>query len=147
MTKAEKKQLAYNLFIKSALNRKEIARQVGITEVTLRRWIEDNEWQKLKDAQEITRPKLLQEAYNQLAAVNKVINEQMNGVPNKEMSDVKSSIRKEIEIFSLRPIHKYVEVFEEYIAFLSKHYPNQINEFTQTSQEFIHQLSLNESSR
>lgn len=141
MTQAEKKELARNLYVKSDFNRKEIASQVGTTEKTLRKWIEEGEWDVMKDSLQITRPRLLQDAYAQLNAINRFIETELKGIPTKELSDAKGVIRKEIETFSDQPIHKYIEVFEEFIGYLSKTNPSKVVEFAQLTQEFINQLN------
>ncbi len=141
MKNAEKKELARGLFLKSSLNRKQIADQVRVTEKTLRNWIEKEDWETLKDSMMITRPQLLQDAMAQLKAINKKIREELNNVPTKELSDAKGVIRKEIEIFSNQPLHRYIEVFEEYIDWLAKNDPDKLSEFAQSSQAFINDLS------
>ena len=141
MKNLEKKELAGALYTKSQLNRKQIATQVGTTEKTLRKWIEEENWDAIKDSLQITRPQLLQESYQQLAAINKKIKEDFGGVPNKELSDAKGVIRKEIEAFSVQPLYKYIEVFEEFIDYLSKNEPALINQFAIASQNFINQIN------
>lgn len=90
---------------------------------------------------QITRPQLLQEAYAQLKAVNEIIANKHGNVPTKELSDVKAVIRKEIESFTHQPIHKYIEVFEEFIDFLSRTEPSKLTDFATLSQAFINQIS------
>lgn len=141
MNNAEKKDLARSLYIKSDMTRKEIAQQVGTTEKTLRKWIDDDGWDKMKDSLQITRPQLLQDAYAQLNAINRYIEEKLQGIPTKDLSDAKGVIRKEIETFSEQPIHKYIEVFEDFIGYLSKTTPSKVAEFAALSQEFINQLN------
>ncbi|MCX8482126.1 MAG: hypothetical protein ORN50_00995 [Crocinitomicaceae bacterium] len=141
MKNDEKRELARNLYVKSDFTRKQIAAQVVVTEKTLRKWIDEGEWDKMKDSLQITRPRLLQDAYSQLAKINTYINEKLDGIPNKELSDAKAVIRKEIETFSDQPIHKYIEVFEEFISYLAKTQPASVQEFAKLSQEFINQLN------
>jgi DNA-binding XRE family transcriptional regulator len=136
-----KKALARELFIKSALTRKEIATNVGVTEKTLRSWIDAGNWETIKESIHVTRNQLLDEAYQQLAAINKKIREEYGNAPTKELSDVKSVIRKEIETFSSQPLHKYIEVFEEMIQYLQKNHPAQVSIFGNLSQEFITEVS------
>ncbi len=140
MKNVEKKEIARGLFIKSLFNRKEIAKHVDVTEKTLRGWIEDGEWETMKDAMQITRPRLLQDAYAQLNAINRRIENDLNNIPTKELSDAKGVIRKEIETFSFQPIHKYIEVFEEFLEYVSKNQPDKIYDFAMLSQSFINQL-------
>jgi hypothetical protein len=140
MNNQDKKKLAQTLFIKSSLSRREIAQQIGVTEKTLRTWIDTGNWDELKDSQTITRGKLLQDALNQLSKINEKV-EEMGGIPDKHLSDAKAVVRKEIELFSANPLHKYVEVFEEYISFLSKNYPAELSQFAERSVEFINELA------
>lgn len=140
MKNADKKKLAQTLFVKSSLSRREIALQIDVTEKTLRSWIESGSWDEMKDSQTITRTKLLQDAYNQLSKINEKV-EDMGGIPDKQLSDAKAVVRKEIELFSENPIHKYVEVFEEYITFLGKNYPAELTQFAERSVEFINQIA------
>lgn len=141
MKNAEKKELARGLYVKSSLNRKQIASTVNVTEKTLRNWIELDDWDLMKDSAQITRPQLLQEAYSQLKAINQKIKDDFGNVPTKELSDAKAVIRKEIEAFTTQPIHRYIEVFEEFIDFLSKNNPAILAEFATASQNFILQIS------
>lgn len=145
MNNEEKKQLAYALYVKSSaqLTRKEIALKSNVSEKTLRKWIEDGKWDNQRDALQITRPQLLQEAYAQLKAINQIIAEEHGNVPTKELSDAKGVIRKEIETFSTQPIHRYIEVFEEFIDFLTRNEQGQVTQFGKLSQAFITELAKN----
>lgn len=140
MKNAEKKKLAQTLFVKSNMSRRDISIQINVTEKTLRNWIETGNWEEIKDSNSITRPMLLQDSYNQLAKINAKI-EEIGGVPDKQLSDAKAVIRKEIEIFSHNPIHKYVEVFEEFIEFLTKNHPAELVRFAEISSEFVNEIS------
>ncbi len=137
---ADKKALAESLYIKSSLNRKEIAQQIGVTEKTLRNWIEANDWDSIKDSQTITRKQLLLDSYQQLKAVNDEIRLNHNNIPNKQLSDAKGVLIKEIEALNSQPIHKYVEVFEDYIQYLYKYAPDLVKGFAEHSLKFIEQL-------
>lgn len=143
MNLEEKKQLAYALYVKSSVKytRKEIAKHVATTEKTLRGWIENGEWDTQREALQITRPQLLQEAYTQLKAINQEIAEKHRNIPTKELSDAKAVIRKEIEAFSTQPIHRYIEVFEEFIEWMSKNEPGQMAIFGPIAQRFISDVS------
>ena len=76
MKPVDKKNLARSLFLGGTLNRKQIAAQVGCTEKSLRRWIDQEDWEALKEATSITKGELLKDAYKQLKAINKVIEEE-----------------------------------------------------------------------
>ncbi len=136
-----KQELAKSLFVKSTLNRKQIAETVGCTEKTLRNWIDKFGWEQLKEAETITRSQLLRDAYKQLKQVNAHIENELNGIPNKEMSDVKAVIRKEIEALSEQPLYVYIEVAEEFTGWLAKHHPKSLKETTSLLYEFIQELA------
>lgn len=141
MGNAEKRTLATNLYLKSSLNRKEIATQVGITEKTLRKWIDEDGLEDIKESQMILRPQLLKDAMEQLAAVNKVIREQYSNIPNKQLADAKGVLRKEIEALTHQPIHKYVEVFEELTEWMAKNSPKYLKEVALITQEFLSEIA------
>lgn len=140
---SEKKALAESLFIKSSLNRKEIALQIGITEKTLRSWIDNGNWETIKDSQTITRSKLLMNAYQQLNAIDKEIHENFGGIPNKMLSDAQGVLVKKIESLSRQPIHKYVEVFEDFLSFLSQNHPENIQTFMDLSRKYLDSVAKN----
>lgn len=139
--KNDKKELAKSLFVKSGFTRKEIANTVGITEKTLRKWIEEYGWEDLKITESITRSHLLKEAYKQLKNINDYIDRELGGVPNKEMSDAKAVIRKEIEALSEQPLYIYVEVAEEFTSWLSMNHPKELKQVTSLIYEFIEELA------
>lgn len=140
MKMSEKKNLAQSLYVKSDFTRKQIAANAEVTEKTLRKWINDGDWDKMKDALQVTRPQLLVEAYAQLKAVNEKIRTDFGNVPTKDLSDAKGVLRKEIETLSSQPIHKYIEVFEDFIQFLSKSQPKELSKWASLSQSFINEL-------
>lgn len=141
MGKAEKTLIAKALFAQSGLNRKEIAKQVGISETTLRDWIKKGGWEDIRESRMITREHLLQESYAQLAATNKRITEEFGGVPNKELSDAKAVIRKEIESLSHQPLYRYVEVMEDFQGWITKNAPKELPNMTRLSMSFIEDVA------
>ncbi len=133
----EKKLTAKSLYLKSDMSRKDIAKIAGITEKTLRKWINDENWDQLKAIESITRKQLLQDAYRQLKRINEYIDKELDGIPNKEMSDAKAVIRKEIESLSESPLHIYIEVSEELIYWLQSKHPGEVKKITGLLSEFI----------
>lgn len=136
MTNAEKRNLAQDLYVKGTLTRKAISAAVGITEKTLRKWIEDNGWDELKEAMTVTRKQLLADAYSQLKAVNQQIEDNGN-VITKPLADAKSLLRKEIEQLSESPLHVYVEVLDEYTEYLARSAPKHLSFFSKSVMKFL----------
>jgi hypothetical protein len=132
----EKRALAQSLYTRGYLSRKEICEIVGITEKTLRAWIDKYDWDALKEAQTVTRQQLLTDAYRQLKAVNKEI-EDRGGIPDKVLSDAKSMLRKEIEALSDSPVHIYIEVFNEVTEWLIKNHPGKAADISSLLLNFI----------
>lgn len=141
MSRKEQQRKARRLFIKSDLTKSQIAEDVGCTPKTLRGWIKKFEWDKAKEAETITRSQLLQDAYSQLKAINQKIEDEMNGVPNKELSDAKGVLRKEIEALSEMPLHKYVEVFMEFLDWATRNGIDNLMELAEVTDKFIAHLA------
>lgn len=138
------KQIARTLFFKTDLSKKDICEQADCSLVSLNKWIKDGRWEELKDAETVTKRQLLSDAYKQLKAVNALIDER-GGVPDKELSDAKSILRKEIESFSDNPLHIYVECFENFIGHTARENPKHLKTLIALTETFIE--SLHESHR
>jgi len=132
-----KRRSARRLYLHTDMTRKEIAETVHVTEKTLRRWIEKYGWDQLKEAESITRRQLLNDAYKQLKRINEHIETNLDGIPNKEMSDAKAVIRKEIEAISDSPLHIYIEVAEELIGYVQSHRPKELQSVAALVNDFI----------
>ena len=120
--------------------RKDIAAQVGVTEKTLRNWIDKGDWDAMKDAETITRSKLLQDSYKQLAAINNKINVDFGGIPDKQLSDAKGVIRKEIEALSEMPLHKYIEVVTDLLDWVKTNQPEKVMDAVDITDGFVQHL-------
>lgn len=129
--------MAKSLYMSGNLNQTEIAERVGCARKTLRGWIESGGWEAIRDNRNITRGQLLQEAYRQLQAVNLKINDELDGIPSKETAQVKSSIRKEIEALSDNPLHVYIEVADEFVAWVERNHPGKLMDVTRVFYDFI----------
>lgn len=136
-----KKQIAQGLFVNQGWTAKAIAAQLGVTEKTIGRWKNDGNWDDLKEMQSITKSTLLQDAYRQLAAINKKIAEEYENVPSKELSDAKAVIRKEIEALSDNPLYLYVEVMEEMTDWVAKNHPKFLKDYSKLAYSFLEDTS------
>jgi len=135
----EKRKKAFGLYIKGTLTRKEIAEIVSITEKTLRTWIENGNWDELKEAKTVTRQQLLVDAYAQLKAVNQRIAD-MGNVPDKTLSDAKSQLRKEIETLSDSPLHQYAEIFDEFALWVFHNHSDKAADIAQLQLQFLNEM-------
>lgn len=137
MTTKERKDFAKGLFLRSDYSIKEIAAKVPCTEKTLRKWVKVGGWKLLKDMQTITRTKLLHDAYKQLSAVNKHILEELNGIPNKQLSDAKGVLIKEIEALSDTPLHLHIQVVSDIENWLKDNNPKDFMKVKKVLFDFI----------
>lgn len=69
----QKKELAKLLYLHETLTQKEIAVRVGISEVTLSKWVNKESWESFKVSITITKEEQLKNLYRQLAALNDAI--------------------------------------------------------------------------
>lgn len=144
MTNAQKKNLAQALYISGSHTRKAIANQVGCTEKTLRNWIDKGNWDEIKEAQTITRSELLRQSYAQLRAINEEIADNHGGIPNKQLSDAKGVIIKEIEILSDAPLHNYIQVGNDFAKYLTKNHPKDVQKSVMLFNEMIEEIAEKE---
>lgn len=78
MTRKEReqiKELAKLLFIHEKLSQKEVATRMGVSEQTISRWSQLENWDQLRVSITITREEQLRNLYRQLSEINKSISE------------------------------------------------------------------------
>jgi len=112
-----KKQMARSLYLKGDQTRNKIAKKVGIDVGTLRRWATKGNWDDLKEVQQITKAELLRDNMLQLAALNKRVIEEFDGVLPKILADSKAVLLKEYENLADDPLHIYLDVCNQIIDF------------------------------
>jgi hypothetical protein len=120
LTVAEKKDLAYQLYLHTDLFQKEIAVRVGITEKTLSKWAEVNEWETQKTALTVTGKNLIISYYNQLNALNKCIQSRDDRkFATLEEADIIAKIKSAIQAIDKKmDLPVYIEVFQEFTNYL-----------------------------
>lgn len=72
LTNAQKKEWAKTLYLQGVMTQKDIADKVGVSKVTMTKWVNDPEdnWEKLKQVLLITRESQLKRLYLQLDELN-----------------------------------------------------------------------------
>ena len=73
LTNKQKKELAKVLFLKENLTQQEIADRVGVSRVTLSRWVKEEQWEKMKVGLTLTKDEQIQNLYRQIAEINTAI--------------------------------------------------------------------------
>lgn len=137
MNTSEKKDLARSLFVRTNMIQKAIAKEVGVTDKTLRKWIKDGNWQLEKDARSVTKSELIHDEYMQLKAINDKIRDEHGGVPPKDLADAKATCRKNIEALEDEPLFVQVEVFEQFMGWIGKNHPKELQTISKLSFDYL----------
>lgn len=137
MTNKEKEILAQTLYMSGKFTQKAVAEMIGVTEKTIGKWVDKGNWEQMRQIQQVTKAELLKEAYAQLARINKRINDDMGGIPDKVMSDAKAQALREIEAFDERSLQTYADCFEDFSSWLMRTEPKQGPTFSQLMMRFL----------
>jgi predicted transcriptional regulator len=137
ISKTKEKEYARILYVSERCTFKDIAERVGVTEKTVGKWAELDNWDKLRKSLLTTRQSQLVHWYNQLEAINLAIEERGNIPTNAEadtMSKITSNIQKlEVEI----NLGEYVEVSTKLLTFIQSIDLDEAKRFKGYIDEFI----------
>lgn len=99
MTNEQRKEWAKLLYVKENLTQAEIAERVGVSRVTVNKWINSENWERLKVSLTITREEQLKSLYRQLTELNGAIAEREPGerFPNAGEADTISKLANAIK--------------------------------------------------
>lgn len=95
--RTRKKELAQFFYCNSQLSQKEIAEKVGVSEVSMSKWVRDGKWDTLKASITITRQEQLNRVYQQISAINNKITEEQKGIPSGADADVLAKLAAVVE--------------------------------------------------
>lgn len=79
LTIAQKKEYAGMLYLKENLTQQEIAEKVGVSRVTIGKWMKAEKWEERKVGVTLTREEQISNLHRQVAEINKVIAERESG--------------------------------------------------------------------
>lgn len=137
ISKKQEREYARILYVSERLTFKDIAERVGVTEKTIGKWAELDNWDKLRKSLLTTRQSQLIHWYNQLEAINQAIEERGNIPTNSEadtMSKIASNIQKlEVEI----SLGEYVQVTKKILEFIQTVDLDAAKMLTKYADEFI----------
>jgi transposase len=95
--RTRKKELAQFFYCNSQLSQKEIAEKVGVSEVSMSKWVREGKWDTLKASITITRQEQLNRVYQQISAINNKITEEQKGIPTGADADVLAKLAAVVE--------------------------------------------------
>ncbi|WP_418549400.1 helix-turn-helix domain-containing protein [Parabacteroides goldsteinii] len=79
LTNKQKKEWAAMLYLKENLTQQEIAEKVGISRVTVNKWIKAEMWEQRKAGLTLTREEQISLLYQQVAEINRNIKDREEG--------------------------------------------------------------------
>lgn len=143
LSNTQKKEWAKTLYLKEDLTQQEIADRVGVSRVSVNRWIADGKWEEQKVGLTLTREEQVANLYRQVAEINRKIAEKPEGerfASNAEadiLGKLSAAIRKmETDV----GIADVISVQTKFIEFLRPIDLGKAKELTQLSDAFIKSL-------
>lgn len=121
LTNTQKKEWAKLLFTRESLTQAEIADRVGVSRVTVNKWINSENWERLKVSLTITREEQLKNLYRQLAELNANIGERPQGerFPTAPEADTISKLANAIKKMEAEVgVADITSVFGEFLKWL-----------------------------
>ena len=87
---SQKKQWAQTLYLREKLTQLEIAERVGVSRVTVSKWVRDGKWEEQKAGITLTRQEQVANLYRQVAEINRTIATRHEGerFPNSKEADI-----------------------------------------------------------
>lgn len=113
LDKNQKRELAYQLYMNSSVTFKEVAERVGVQQKTLSRWAQEGGWQDEKAARSVTKPKLLQNFYQQILKTQEAAQEEDRPLTYQE-ADQLAKLANAVEKIEKDNLSTYVRVLEGY---------------------------------
>lgn len=137
INKAQEREYAKILYVNERITFKEIAERTGVTEKTIGKWAEIDNWTKLRKSLLTTKENQLVHWYNQLEAMNEMIAKRDIPVPESKEADIMSKTTSNIQRLETETgIGEYVEVGRKLLSFIqgvdlneAKRFKNYIDEF------------------
>jgi len=137
INKAQEREYARILYVNERITFKEIAERTGVTEKTIGKWAELDNWDKLRKSLLTTKENQLVHWYNQLDALNEDIAKRDLPIPTSKEADIMSKITSNIERLETEiGLGEYVEVSRKLLTFIqsidltdAKKFKNYIDEF------------------
>lgn len=140
----DKRQKAKALYLTGQYDQKEIAEIVEISEKTISKWKQDDDWESMKTSLLTTRENELRRLYKMLNILNNDIDKKAEeDIPiNSKEADAVLKLTAAIKNLEIETsIAEKVEVATEFINFLRKENNDLAKEFTKWFDIFLNQLA------
>lgn len=143
LTNTQKKEWAKTLFLKENLTQQEIADKVGVSRVTVNKWINTGKWEEHKVGITLTREEQVRSLYRQVAEINRAIAEKPEGerYPTSKEADILGKLSAAIKNMEADVgIADVISVLTRFIEFVKSIDLDKAKELTTTADTFIKSL-------
>ena len=142
LTISQKKAWAKTLYISENLTQKEVSEKVGVSKVTLNKWVNDpdDNWERLKKSMLITREAQLSRLYMQLDELNTTIMSRESGkkFADYKEADIIGKLTNAIKSLEIEAsIADIVEVSKRQLSWMRSYNPDKAKEFAPILDDFI----------
>lgn len=125
LTMSQKKEWAQLLYTQQNITQKEAAERVGVSAVTMNKWVRVGKWDELKVSITITREEQLKSLYRQLTEMNRTIAEREsaegNRYPTSAEADTISKLANAIDKLETETgLNEILSSFKEFLGWLRK---------------------------
>lgn len=140
LTTQQKKSWAQTLYLKENLTQQEIADRVGVSRVTVSKWIRDGKWEEHKAGLTITREQQIANLYRQVAEINRAIENRPDGerFANAGEADILSKLSSAIRKMETDAgISDIISVLTQFINFVRPADLEKAKDITRLADAFI----------
>ena len=99
LSRAKKRELAKQIYLRDNLTLKEIADMVDVSQKSLSKWVKEEKWDTEKSAYTITREQQIQRIYGHISAINQAVSEREppGNVPDAKEADTLNKLATAIK--------------------------------------------------
>lgn len=137
---SQKKQWAQTLYLRENLTQLEIAERVGVSRVTVSKWVRDGKWEEQKAGITLTRQEQVANLYRQVAEINRTIATRHEGerFPNSKEADILGKLSAAIRNMEQETgIADIISVLTAFIEWLRQLDLDKAKEITRLADAFI----------
>ncbi len=99
LSKAQRKELAQTLYTRNQYTQKEVAKLVGVSEVTMSKWVNEGKWNAIKMSLTVSRQERISDTILQLGELDNAIKSRPEGqrYPTSKEADTRRKLTADLE--------------------------------------------------
>lgn len=141
----QKKEFARLLYVQEGVTtQKELAARVGVSEQTISKWINQENWQQFRASLIITKDQELRRLYGQLIELNDAIEQREPGMRYASSREADTITKLSAAIRQLETdtsVADSINVLKDFIIFVRQQDPDQAREVTALADSFVRSLT------